>query len=175
MCHISSSNAPQWASLPPSLCLSLCLSSLAPPLVEFGWCAPRGGAEGGAHLVSALYESDVYVCNCGYGWLNSRCPSGSEGSYQSVSGSATQPLPELALVGGSVCPPHAAAVHRRTTFMISASIKCLLISVWNVRGKKKTFSLQFSQSSRLQFEKKKNHKTGWIWYSDVNMHSVPWL
>lgn len=75
-----------------SLCLSLCLRSLGPPwaLVEFGWCAPRGGAEGGAHLVSVLYESDVYVCNCGYGWLNSRCPSGSPGSYQSVSGSATR-------------------------------------------------------------------------------------
>lgn len=27
----------------------------------------RGGEEGGAHLVSVLYESDVYVCNCGYG------------------------------------------------------------------------------------------------------------
>lgn len=25
------------------------------------------GRREGAHLVSALYESDVYVCNCGYG------------------------------------------------------------------------------------------------------------
>lgn len=66
-------------------------SSLAPPwaLVEFGWCAPRGGEEGGAHLVSVLYESDVYVCNCGYGWLNSQCPSGSTACYQSASGWAT--------------------------------------------------------------------------------------
>lgn len=127
--------------------------------MKFGWCTPRGGAEGGAHLVSVLYESDVYVCNCGYGWLNSRCPSGSTGSYQSVSGSTTL-LPELTLARQSVphagaaaaTTPAAAAVHHHfTSFIICAFIKSLIQS-WM------KFQRQFSEPMRLQFFKKENHK-----------------
>lgn len=154
MCHISSPNAPQQASLSLSLCLSLCLRSLGPPwaLVEFGWCAPRGGAEGGAHLVSVLYESDVYVCNCGYGWLNSRCPSGSPGSYQSVSGLATQRRFQSSHRLVDVSVPHMLPLHI-TAVLRSWSVHQLnvpLSSLWNVRGKKKTFSLQFSRSIKQQ-------------------------
>lgn len=72
----------------PRLCLQLSCSFLS-----FSGIWLSGGEEGDAHLVSVLYEADVYICNCGYGWLNSRCPSGSPACDQSASEWAAVSVP----------------------------------------------------------------------------------